>query len=162
MPNNIAGAKIFAKGSFLFGITGTVRFLDLLRYSLVIPKHDPDIDVHVYMVTTFANAIRKCLRDAGVLQKKDEVETTPGAAIMVYRGRIFTLQSDCAISEYDRPYTAIGSGAELALGSLCTTELYDILPKERLTLALKSAVRHNIYCSAPFDFLEQSNPEGQN
>ena len=159
MPSNLAGAKIFEKGGFLFGITGTVRFLDLLQHSLTIPKHDPDIDIHVYMVTTFANAIRGCLRDAGALTKKDEVETTPGYAIIVYQGRLFTLYADCAVSEYDRPYAAIGSGGEIAFGSLCTTEDYDIPQKERLQLALESAVRHNIYCCAPFDFLEQSIPE---
>lgn len=159
MPSNLAGAKIFEKGGILFGITGTVRFLDLLQHSLTIPKHDPDIDVHAYMVTKFADAIRTCLRNANALEKKDEVETTPGYAIIAYRGRLLTIYADCGVSEYDRPYAAIGSGGEIALGSLCTTETYDIPPKERLELALESAARHNIYCSSPFDFLEQAIPE---
>ena len=48
------------------------------------------------------------------------------------------------------PYWAVGSGTETAIGSMHTTEGYDIPTRERLRLALQAAADLTPYVSGPF------------
>ena len=62
---------------------------------------------------------------------------------MMYKGRIFVLQSDWAILEYN-DYMAIGSGTESAMGSLYTLYNLDtkIDNKEISKISIQAASNH--------------------
>ena len=69
-----ADEKVFIKNDFIFGFTDSFRMGQLLRYRFEPPKHHPDDDLMEFMSTDFIDAVRKCFKDYGFAEKKDEVE----------------------------------------------------------------------------------------
>ena len=68
-------------------------------------------------------------------------------------GRIFTMDSDFHIGESDVPYTAEGSGQELALGSLFSTTTVKT-SRKRVRIALDAAAKFNMAVQGPFTIIE--------
>jgi ATP-dependent protease HslVU (ClpYQ) peptidase subunit len=61
---------------------------------------------------------------------------------------LFSLGADGTVEEIE-DYIAIGSGDDLALGSLKTTEGSNLSPEERIAAAIDAAARGNAYVSNP-------------
>ena len=57
------------------GFTTSFRMGQLLRYSLKPPRRHPDDEINQFMVVTFTNAVRECLKAGGYASKKDDVES---------------------------------------------------------------------------------------
>lgn len=155
-----AMAKIFAKGDLLIGVSGSVRFHNLLRFHFDPPAHHPaDKDILDYMVLDVAEAIRHIAKDLGYTQIENAVETMESQALILYRGMIFVLWGDFHIGQYDSEYHAIGSGAEVATGALYAMEFSgENRVRDRVRIALEAAAKHSVGVGAPFVFLEQSWP----
>ena len=66
--------------------------------------------------------------------------------IFAYESHIYEISSDGGVVEVD-DYTAIGSGDEIALGSLNTTE--ELLPIERIIKAIEASAKTNLYVNYP-------------
>lgn len=129
--------KVFCNGPMLFGFTTSFRMGQLLRYALRIPPQDQQIDDYQYMVTTFIDAVRKCLKEGGFASKKDDVETG-GAFLVGYKGKLYSIDDDYQVSIGIDGYYAIGCGKYYALGSLYNTK-YITDPVERLMKALETS-----------------------
>ena len=72
-----------------------------------------------YMVRIFVPALIKCLQSNGFLDDSEGNIGIPGSCILVgYQGRVFQIDSNFQIFESTNEYDAIGSGAQIALGSL--------------------------------------------
>ena len=81
----------------------------------------------------------------GMILAEDEVDLgTDHAGIMVLGHNI-------------DGYAAVGSGAELALGSLHTSSSFDLTPKQRVKAALHAAARYNPFVGAPFTIRTQAD-----
>jgi ATP-dependent protease HslVU (ClpYQ) peptidase subunit len=147
-----ADAKVFRRERraepWVFGFAGSFRLGDILRYHLTLPESPPDEgDVRAYLVTEFIPAVRAALRDHGVLRKQDEEEL--GQTFLVgLRGRLYSIHDDFQVGENVLPYAAIGSGAEVALGSLYSTQ--DRQPEDRVRLALAAAEQFCNSVRGPF------------
>ena len=149
-------AKLFRNGPFLIGGTDSFRMLDLLRYSLELPDlpddvEDDDCALHRYMATEFIDAVRETLGAGGFKKIENGVEHG-GHFLVGVRGRLFEIYEDFQVGESLDSYAAVGCGAELALGSLHTTNS-SILPMERLELALLAAEHHSTFVKRPFLYL---------
>lgn len=123
--------KVFRSGDFIIGFAGSFRQGQLLAHSLIPPTQQNGQDAYAFMVTDFVDAVRACLV-AGSCAREDGDEFMVG-----YAGRLFVVHSDYQVAEKLVPYDAIGSGAEVALGSLCSTEHKP--PRDRLLIALSAA-----------------------
>lgn len=143
-----ADTKVFKNGLFILGFTDSFRMGQLLRYSLISPPITGDI--YAYMVTVWIDAVRKCLKDGGYAQKKDECESG-GQFLVGIHGKLFKIDSDYQVGESTIPYTAIGCGADLALGAMAVTA--HLPPIERLTKALQTAEQHSAGVRGPFSFV---------
>ena len=66
-----ADEKVFQNGEFLMGFTTSFRMGQLLRYSLKPPRRHPDDEINQFMVVTFTNAVRECLKAGGWASKKE-------------------------------------------------------------------------------------------
>jgi len=139
--------KVFRNGDFLIGVTGSVRMLQLLRYSLVPPKHNPTHDILTYLVNEFVKEVRACLKNGGCLETRDGIETG-GKFLLGHGGRLFYMGSDFQVSETMCGYRAIGSAEDLALGSLYTSE--GLAPEGRVLKALGAAQKFNVTVREPF------------
>lgn len=148
--------KIYRVDNMLIGFTDSFRMGQLLGYSLTLPKHHSDVAVEKYMATDFINAVRKCLKDGGFAEKDKEKESG-GTFLVGYQKRIFEIYEDYQVGERDEPYSAVGCGFDLALGSLYTSA-HDASgvtnPRLRIELALSAAANFSAGVSAPFKFEE--------
>lgn len=144
---NRVDPKIYRVGDMLIGFTTSFRMGQLLGYSLTLPRHHADVPVENYMATVFINAVRDCLKAGGWASKKEENEIG-GQFLAGYRGRIFEVESDYQIGEREEPYSAVGCGFDLALGSLFTS--IHMEPRDRVRVALEAAAAFSAGVHPPF------------
>lgn len=150
-------AKMFRSGEFLLGFTDSFRMGQLLQYSLTLP--DTRLvgdDIFRFMVTSFVNAVRDCLKAGGYAEKHDDAERG-GTFLAGFRGRLFRIDSDYQVGESADGYDAVGCGDAYAKGSLYTTRESAIaFPKVRLKHALEAAERHSAGVRGPFTVISSA------
>jgi len=143
----VANEKVFARGEFLIGYTTSFRMGQLLRHSLEVPKRPADQDERDYMVTTFVEAVRKCLKDGGWAEEEKKRESG-GCFLVGYGGRLFQVNADYSVLETADGLNAVGCGGQLALGALHATRGKPA--RKRLEIALEAAERWNAGVRGPF------------
>lgn len=144
-----ADQKVFRNGEFLFGFCGSWRMGQLLRYAFTPPKQPRRQDTYRYMVTTFVDAVRDCLKKGGHARKEHDEEAFAGLFMVGYRGRIFTIDSDYQVCESVDGFAAIGVGAPIACGALFAND-GRMHAKQRVRQALEAAERHSVGVRRPF------------
>lgn len=142
-----ADPKVFRTGPFLIGYTSSFRMGQLLRFRLSVPARHPDVDVFQFMVTTFVDAVRDCLKAGGCAEVNNAVESG-GTFLVGYAGRLFEIDGDYQVGEPADGYAAVGGGAELALGALHATA--DRPADERVQAALAAAAYFSTGVRPPF------------
>lgn len=142
-----ADAKVFINGPFVMGFTTSFRMGQLLRWSFTPPAQPEGIDIERYMVTTFIDAVRECLK-AGGWSKTDTTREEGGDFLVGYRGRLFAILGDYQVAESVDGYDAVGAGAQIAIGALHVTKGND--PRKRLRAVLSAAARHSGAVAEPF------------
>jgi hypothetical protein len=142
-----ADRKVFRNGPMLFGFTSSFRMGQLLRYRLVIPDHDPRVEVEQFMATTFIDAVRACLKEYGYAKKSHE-EESGGTFLVGYRGRLFKVCDDYQVGVPLDGFDAVGCGGQVALGAIFASS--HLSGRARAELALAAAERHSAGVRAPF------------
>lgn len=161
-----ADEKVFRRGPFLLGFTTSFRMGQLLRYSLQVPDQGEESD-YEYLVTRFVDAVRKCLKDGGYATKTSDQEAG-GTFLLGYRGRLYTVDSDYQVAAHHDPYTAVGCGADFALGALAVlrpkkefaTDLgpvFDIPGEVPVKKALEVAEKFSAGVRGPFTILAMNS-----
>lgn len=136
--------------TILMGFTSSFRMGQLLAYSLKIPTHPKNMSTEKYLSTIFIDEIRRCLSDGG-FSKNINGSESGGVFLIGYKGRIFNIFSDYQVAENIHPYSAVGCGSDLALGSLYSTNKL-LAPNLRLKKALEAASEFSGGVRAPFIF----------
>jgi len=154
-----ADEKVFINDGYIFGCCGSHRMLQLLRYSFKPPKYYGDADINSFMATTFINAVRECFKTGGFAHKKDEVESMGNSFIVGVKGNLFIVYSDYQIASLVEKYAAIGSGEDIANGSLFTSDKFygETNDEERVEMALEAAEHFNAGVRGPFKILRLKN-----
>jgi ATP-dependent protease HslVU (ClpYQ) peptidase subunit len=142
-----ADAKVFLRGPFIIGFTASFRMGQLLMHALHVPLREPTQDVFEFMVTTFVDAVRDCLKKGGFAEKEKEAERG-GTFLVGYAGRLFTVEGDYQVAEQMVSYAACGCGDSIALGSLHST--WGLPPPVRITKALEAAEAFSAGVRGPF------------
>lgn len=153
--HEMAAPKIFKVGrKALIGVSGTVRTSQLIQHNLKLPPRC-NKDPMTYMVNDFVTALRNAVREGGTLHKDNEVESLVGHSYMLigYEGRIFEVSSFFSVTEIADHHAAIGSGFEVALGSLQTT-IGDRGIQRRIETALAATAHYKPYIRGPFTTLK--------
>ncbi len=143
--------KVFLVDGVAFGFTTSFRMGQLLQHSFLIPCIDGQ-ELFQYMCTDFIDGVRKCLKDGGFTEIKDNHEEG-GAFLVGIGGRLFVINPDFQVGESLDGYSAIGCGAEFALGSLCATEDRDYKAATRMTLSLNAAEKFSGGVKGPFNIV---------
>ena len=100
----------------LLGYTTSFRFGQILQYQVGSP-HDIRKNAEEYLIRDFIPAVRKALSEHGWMKKESEREES-GAALVGYRGRLFTFQSDLSLTEAQSGLDATGSGYDIYVTSV--------------------------------------------
>ncbi len=143
--------KVFRNGPMIMGFTSSFRMGQLLRYAFQPPQRHPDTDVYQYMVTTFVDAVRDCLKRGGYA-RQDAGEESGGFFLVGYAGRLFEIQSDYEVAEVSDGFMAVGCGAPIALGAMYAT--MGRPGRERITTALCAAERLSAGVRGPYTIEE--------
>ena len=151
-----ADEKVFRNGDFLMGFTTSFRMGQLLRYKLNPPRRHPDDRVAKYMVVDFIDAVRECLKAGGWASKENETEQG-GTFLVGYSGHLFTVEGDYQAGQPEDGYAAVGSGQDIARGSLFATQGQE--PRSRVLTALRAAERFNAGVRGPFHVLPDAEPK---
>ncbi|RWN55872.1 MAG: hypothetical protein EOR99_35055 [Mesorhizobium sp.] len=127
-----ANRKVFRKGDYLLGFTGSFRIGQLLEHSATL--HKPEGELMQHMVTKLVPAV------------KDIAGKSMHELIVGCDGRLFKIDSSYAVAEYG-DYVAAGGGEKYALGKLHGSKG---APKTRILAALDAAQAHCAGVRAPF------------
>lgn len=139
--------KVFKKGKMVVGYTSSFRMGQLLRFKLRIPKKPNKMDDYEYMCTLFIDAIRKCLKDNGYAEVKNNEETI-GTFLVGYKGALYKIENDLQVEMSQENYNVCGCGRPYALGSLATDKSSN--PEQMVLKALEVAEKFSGGVRRPF------------
>lgn len=154
-----ADEKVFFNGEYLLGFAGSFRLGQVLRHVFEPPPVPADCpDLERFMVRDFVDALRECLKGAGVAQKDDGAEAASiGSGFLIgYRDHLWRCDHDYQLGRSRVGMFAIGHGYQLALGSLYTFNRFgsrEASPAVRVKTALLVASKFSGAVSAPFTIL---------
>lgn len=144
-----ADSKVFRVGEFLYGIAGSFRGGNVLRYGFTPPARLEGEDTLVYLNTRFVDGLRAALAAAGAKGTENGVDMTDSLSFLLgYRGRLYEIGADFQVGFNGGGYAATGSGWAVALGALHATS--GLAPEDRVLAALRAAEAHNIGVRGPF------------
>lgn len=142
--------KVFIRGDYIIGYSGSFRFGKVVEYSCSLPRPDYK-DIHKFMNTEFVNAIRESTEE----NKLENSEEKDSAELLIgLHGHIFELNSDWHVGEDSNNFNSIGSGSSFALGSLYSTKRIKD-SRSRVKLALDASAAFSPYVRPPFTILEK-------
>ena len=147
--------KVYRAGDYLIGFCGTPRAIQLLRYNTKLPAPPKDpLHLMGFMASDFIKHVRTLFNEAGLVVKGDGVMEQLGdmQIMVVVRGHIFVIWSDMQVDETVEDYNAIGSGEDLALGSLYSTEGHPA--ESRIHMAIAAASHHCESVGGPVNLLD--------
>jgi ATP-dependent protease HslVU (ClpYQ) peptidase subunit len=136
--------KVFINGDYCFGVAGSPRVAERVRYEFVPPRKIASSTWTQFMVQSFLPRLKDALGVEAPLEKSAILVGTKG-------GGIYEIDHTWIAKQSQDGYAAVGSGGDYALGSLHSTRGD---PKRRLLKALNSAAHFNAYIRAPFTILE--------
>ena len=103
--------KIVQQDTWLIGVAGSARVCDQLQYSIEYPKPPLDVVKSGNWIKWLVTKVMP-LVDAKIKDSEMDAE-----AILITHGQAFLISENLSVLTA-QPYWAIGTGAELALGSL--------------------------------------------
>jgi ATP-dependent protease HslVU (ClpYQ) peptidase subunit len=139
--------KVVKNGEYIIGYAGSqgVGQLSHIMAAPILGK-----DVEKTLRTTFIKSLKNIIEEFGPSNLSESESHTD--FLVGCKGRLFEITTnDWSVSELE--YSAVGSGSNIALGSLYTTSLYDLPLSERVQIALDSAITLSPTCQGPIDIL---------
>ena len=138
---NFDAIKIFKNKAYTFAYIGSVRGGQIFHESYYnIPKNIVELPDSMY---------NHCSEKGCLVTDDDGAITQQCNFIIAHKGKMYEMHIDFQLNEVIT-YTAIGHGANIALGSLFTSEELKYTPKEKIEIALKAASRFSNATGPPF------------
>lgn len=139
--------KVSRRAHVVVGSSSNMRILQLVNHAFIPPVQGEGVDDVQYMVTDFVRALRSLLKKDGCLKEDDSHDAQH---LVGHRGSLYLIDSDFQAHRIACGWAAIGSGADVALGSLHTTSRLRMAPRDRLLAALRASEAHNAHVRRPF------------
>lgn len=144
-------SKVFLIGHIAVGVAGSGRINQLLRRKIALPEQYAQPEQ--YMIVEFVDTLKALLKEDG---RKEEELMEDSLLLVGLRGHLFIVDTTFQVSEMAYDYEAVGSGAQIARGSLHATQTLGLPPEQRLRMALEAAQDHTAFVRAPFTFVNTS------
>ena len=146
--NVCSSPKVWKKEGYLFGYAGSMDG-DRIKHLFVPPTPEPRVNIDKFMYIKFLKALRKFYEEWWV----DISPSSDFGLIICVKGKIYEHNAaDMSLTQYDQDYLAMGSGGDLALGSLYSTKSYKD-GRKRANLAVQAAINHSTSCKGPIDIV---------
>jgi len=128
--------KIFKNGDFLFGVCGSYRVMQLLKYKFKPPRIGREQTISEYLYIDFVDSVIKLLSENNATHKKDAMHKFDGSFLFAFDNELYQMESNFQILCDVRDYNSSGSGCYHAMASLYSTDGLKLDPKERLKKAI--------------------------
>ena len=139
--------KVQRCGDYLIGYAGSQGIGQLAQMIDLPPGNSKNIEK--VLRTTFIKSLKSAIEEYGNASTVDDNSTD---WLIGVQGRLFEISSeDWQVGEYS--YSSIGSGNNIALGSLHTTQNWKDQEK-RIHVALDAAITLSPTCQGPMDILK--------
>lgn len=146
----IGDPKVFLRGELGIGVCGLPKVMDAVAHVITLPRQRSG-EARTFLVGELVPALRAGLKELDCTSEEQGYGTCfNGAMLLAYRGEVYTLEGNFQLVKGTRGYASVGSGAELARGSLAETWRLDN-PRRRVLAALKAAADGNAGVAPPFD-----------
>jgi len=140
---------VFKNGEVVIGYTTSFRMGQILEHHFHPPKPYENESGMPYMVKRFIPAVKEALASHG-FESSYYGQKYGGSFLVGYRGGLYCVEDDYQVARVRHAYHACGCGGDLVLGSLYTTDAYDLSPKERIETALAAAAEFSAGVRGPF------------
>ena len=135
--------KVKQCGDYLIGFAGSLGVGELAHF-IDLPPIGKNIEKTLR--TSFVKSLKNAIEEYGNISNSDDNETS---WLVGVQGRLFEISSeDWGVFEFSE--SAIGSGNNIALGSLHTTRNWAD-QERRIRVSLQAAVEISPSCSGPID-----------
>ncbi len=115
-------AKIFQRDGYTIGFCGSYRVGQLVKHEMRLPTIDHEMtaaQAERFMVREFVPRVRKLLSKNGCMNTTGIDTLDDGTSFLVgFDGYLFVIADDLQVEISQDDYASIGSGAQIALGSL--------------------------------------------
>lgn len=148
-------SKVFQKGDFIFGCSGSPRQQLILMSSEFKPEAKlPDQSNLEYVSITVVNHIKDLFFKHGCVRIKDTQTYEQDSFIIIgYGDQLFELETNFQTLNYKQDYISTGSGYQVALGALHSMKDMRLKPELRILKALEAAAHHTLHVRPPFDLV---------
>ena len=156
LPLTITGDDVIEKSEMHIGLCGYAFMKTFFKYGFDIPKMNHGMDFISYLYQKFFPELRKGLTDNSLVKKKEGELDTESGMLIVFEGEIYCIGSNFCVDIIDSDFYTMGSGCEVATGSLYTNLKYhpETDKKEIVKQAIKSAGENTIYCNTEVEIKE--------
>jgi ATP-dependent protease HslVU (ClpYQ) peptidase subunit len=140
--------KVFERFGMLFGVTGTIRQQNVMRYFEPDMAWSPREDVMEHLANNVVPSIEEAFDIARIMAG----DARPGRMLVGAKGRLFEIDDLFGVSESDVPFAAVGTGAPYALGAMHAlwTQALPGMQEDFIVLkGVEAALRFNGSCRGP-------------
>ncbi len=152
--------KVFACGPYLFGVCGSYRLAQILRFRADLPEMPAGADVESFLVCELLPAIAATVDAEGITGTSRRYLGDKVALLLGIQGQLWGICSNLAlIPETD--FGALGSGRHRAYGALYALNVAGLeSPHRRLEIALEAAAAYTSTVRPPWHFVStESNAD---
>ena len=150
-----AAPKIFARGPYLFGVCGSYRVAQVLRFRAELPDLPTSMDLEPFLVRELVPAIRNAVQAEDVAESGRRLLGEKTTLLLGCKGQLWHVGPDLTVLPEGR-FAAIGSGRLRAYAALHALEAAGVEPpRRRLELALEAAAEFTSNVRPPWQFLAE-------
>lgn len=148
--------KIFVRNSMLFGVCGSYRLAQILRFRSDLPRPGAGYtDLSSFLAAEFVPALKAAVETDGAAFPGPFFLGEKTGILAGYDGELGMIGSTLAVFSVARPYLTIGSGRTRAYGALHAMTQLGVPPDRRLVeLALEAAADTTLTVRGPYQFLD--------
>ena len=138
------GGKLINKGKYIVGFSNSYRVRDVIIECNTFPKTMNSIK----SVRKFRDVLKELMLEDGCLGVGIEGDTVvhPVSLIIVSPSGLYELDSDYQVHKYECGYAAIGSGSDVALGTLRAMLRYGATAEQAVHAAVEASIYHCTTC----------------
>lgn len=141
--------KVIKIHNMLIGHTGFPRATQIIQYHLSIRTQNENEDDMFYLITVFADSVRKVFKDLGYSWVNSNHETLEDYFLIGYKNNLYEMHSNFQIVCSLDNYTCIGSGQDYALAAMCALD--NLSPEKRIKRSLEITEKFCNTVKAPFN-----------
>ena len=148
-----AEPKVFACGSYLFGICGSYRVAQVLRFRAELPEIPEGADVEGFLVRELLPVIGATVEAEGIAGVSRGYLGDKVALLVGIQGQLWTICSDLALMP-ENGFGDLGSGRHQAYGALYALHAAGLeAPRQRREIALEAAAAYTSTVRPPWHFI---------